>query len=56
MECSRCHDHKYDPISQKDYYSMFAFFNNVNEYGQSPFGSTSSPMMTLPKKEAEKKD
>jgi len=55
VECSRCHDHKYDPISQKDYYSMFAFFNNVNEHGMSPFGSTSSPMMTLPKKEAEKR-
>lgn len=54
MECSRCHDHKYDPISQKDYYSMFAFFNNVNEYGQSPHLSTSSPMMTLPRREAEK--
>lgn len=55
MECCRCHDHKYDPISQKDYYSMFAFFNNVNEYGQSPHKSTSSPMMTLPRAEAEAK-
>ena len=55
MECCRCHDHKYDPISQKDYYSMFAFFNNVNEHGQSPHVSTSSPVMTLPRAEAEKK-
>lgn len=33
MECSRCHDHKYDPITQKDYFSMFAFFNNIPEVG-----------------------
>lgn len=31
--CARCHDHKYDPITQKDFYSMFAYFNNVPESG-----------------------
>ena len=33
-ECSRCHDHKFDPISQKDYFKMSAFFNQVDEAGQ----------------------
>jgi hypothetical protein len=32
-ECAQCHDHKYDPISQKDYYQLFAFFNNSKEVG-----------------------
>lgn len=31
--CARCHDHKMDPISQRDYYSMFAFFNNLSDHG-----------------------
>jgi Protein of unknown function (DUF1553)/Protein of unknown function (DUF1549)/Concanavalin A-like lectin/glucanases superfamily/Planctomycete cytochrome C len=34
IACAQCHDHKYDPISQKDYYRLYAFFNNVPENGK----------------------
>lgn len=33
VNCARCHDHKIDPIPQRDYYRMVAFFRNVNRYG-----------------------
>lgn len=42
-ECAQCHDHKYDPISQKDYFSLFAFFNNTYEVGYEGDVSVSKP-------------
>lgn len=43
VECAQCHDHKYDPISQKDYFQLFAFFNNLNENGYEGDVSISKP-------------
>lgn len=46
MECAQCHDHKYDPFKQKDYYSLFAFFNNTKEAGFEGDVSQSKPAKT----------
>ncbi|MGB7348040.1 MAG: PSD1 and planctomycete cytochrome C domain-containing protein [Pirellulaceae bacterium] len=40
MTCCRCHDHKYDPISQKEYFQLYAFFDNTSETGRSGRGKT----------------
>lgn len=54
LECAKCHDHKYDPISQKNYYEMYSFFNNVDETGLIPWDlATPVPAMMLPTKEQE---
>ncbi|HEV2392961.1 MAG TPA: DUF1553 domain-containing protein [Verrucomicrobiae bacterium] len=45
--CARCHDHKYDPISQKDFYSMSAFFNNIDESGLYSHFTRATPGPTL---------
>ena len=46
MECAQCHDHKYDPISQEEYYQVFAFFNNSREKGFEGDVSQSQPAKT----------
>ena len=48
MECSRCHDHKFDPVTQRDYYRLFAFFNNVPEQGEDGRVANAVPMIPAP--------
>ena len=43
FECSRCHDHKYDPITQKDYYGLFSMLQNIDEAGLYSFFTPSPP-------------
>jgi hypothetical protein len=54
--CARCHDHKYDPLSQKEFYRLFAFFNNVPEKGLGgPYNSVPYIKAPLPDQQAELK-
>ena len=47
--CARCHDHKFDPITQRDYYRLYAFFNNVPENGlDGSRPATPPPMVKVP--------
>ncbi|MEM7453375.1 MAG: DUF1553 domain-containing protein [Planctomycetota bacterium] len=46
-ECARCHDHKFDPISQRDYYGLYSFFNNIDEAGLYSFFTNSIPTPNL---------
>jgi len=49
LTCARCHDHKYDPVGQKDFYRLFAFFNNIAEAGLGPNNGNSPPFIKVPK-------
>ena len=55
VECARCHDHKYDAVSQKEFFSLYSFFNNVDEKGRIEYGETPAPFITINKKIVEEK-
>lgn len=47
FECARCHDHKFDPIAQKEYYQLFSMFQNIDEAGLYSYFTDSPPTPTL---------
>ena len=47
LECSRCHDHKFDPVTQMEYYQLSAFFQNIDEAGLYSYFTSSVPTPTL---------
>jgi hypothetical protein len=55
MGCTRCHNHKYDPFTQKEFYQMFAYFNNVPERGRAMKYGNSPPLIAAPTDEQQKK-
>jgi len=58
VQCAMCHDHKYDPITKKDFYSLFAFFNNLDgapETVRGPRNGLQQPFITMPSPEQEQK-
>jgi hypothetical protein len=50
VACAQCHDHKYDPITQKDYYQLYAFFHNVPENGLDGSKGNAAPVLKSPTK------
>ena len=47
MECAQCHDHKYDPVSQREYYEFFAFFNNTSDPGMQTRNGNQAPVVEV---------
>ena len=51
MGCARCHDHKYDPITQKEFYQFYAYFNNVSDRGRYYKYGNTPPLIHAPTRE-----
>jgi len=56
FECSRCHDHKFDPITQKEYYGLFSMFQNIDEAGLYSYFTPSPPTPAMMMMEPAAKD
>ena len=55
FNCCRCHDHKFDPISQREYYQLSAYFNSIEETGGNDAGGLAKPIISFPAPEQQKK-
>jgi hypothetical protein len=53
--CAQCHDHKYDPITQKEFYQLFAFFHNVPENGLDGSKGNAAPLLRVPTRQQEQR-
>jgi hypothetical protein len=53
--CVRCHDHKYDPFKQKEYYQLFAYFNQVPEHGRAIKYGNSPPFIPTPTRDQQER-
>lgn len=47
LECARCHDHKYDPLTQEEYYKFFSYFQNISESGLYSYFTPAVPTPTM---------
>jgi hypothetical protein len=54
LGCARCHNHKYDPFTQKEFYQVFAYFNNVPEVGRAMKYGNSPPLVLAPTDEQQR--
>jgi hypothetical protein len=54
LGCARCHDHKYDPFTQKEFYQLYAYFNSIPEKGRAVKYGNSPPFIKAPTKEQQR--
>ncbi|HVC94426.1 MAG TPA: PSD1 and planctomycete cytochrome C domain-containing protein [Pirellulales bacterium] len=52
--CTQCHDHKFDPLTQKEFYQLFAFFHNVPENGLDGSNGNAAPLVPAPSREQQR--
>lgn len=55
LNCCRCHDHKFDPLAQREYYQLAAYFNSIDESGANDAGGLANPIISLATLEQQKR-